>query len=280
MTQAIQIKTENDLKVFLHKNYMVQIQNYFGDQKKAMKFLSSVMSSIQKTPKLLECEATGLVNAFMTMAQLELMPSNVSGEAYVLPYKGVAQFQLGYQGLITLFYRAGGQSIRAEIVREHDIFSYVNGEIKHTIDIFKSNEQRGPAIGAYAIATVEGHEIAKAMNKTDIINIGAKFSKSYNTEFTPWKEKNDPELMMWKKTVLKQLGKLLPKNETINRAIALDNQDSVIGDRLQPALEASETLKMGAVKKDEAKTEPPKDASFVDEVNTLQKDIQEGEIVG
>lgn len=251
MPDIAKIATENDLKTFLYKNYMIQIQNFFGDQKKAMKFLSSVMSAVQKTPELLKCDSGSLINSFMTMAQLALMPSDVSGEAYVLPYKDKAQFQLGCQGLITLFYRAGGERIRTEIVRKNDVFSYENGIIKHSIDIFKSNEERGEAVGAYAIADVNGKEIAKAMNKADIINFGVKFSKSYKSEYSPWKEKNDPELWMWKKTVLKQLGKLLPKNETINRAIAEDNQDSIIADRLAPALESTESLKMGAIKKDE-----------------------------
>lgn len=243
----IAIKSPDDLKVFLAKNYVNQIKNFFGEEKQAMKFLSSVMNDVQKTPKLLECEPLSLVNSYMTMAQLGLMPSGVSGEAYVLPYNNknglVAQFQLGYQGLVTLFYRSGGQSIRAEIIREKDDFSYENGVIKHKIDIFKSNDERGEPIGAYAIAMVNGQEIAKAMNKTDILDMGKNFSKSFNTSFTPWKEANDPELWMWKKTVLKQLGKLMPKNETIFKAIAEDNQDS----RVNSAEGMADTsdLKMG-----------------------------------
>lgn len=221
---------ENDLKLFLANNYMNQIKNFFGDEKKAMRFLSSVMASVQKTGELINCEPMSVINSFMTMAQLGLMPSDVSGEAYVLPYKGKAQFQLGYQGLITLFYRAGGQKIRAEIVHENDKFEYTNGEVKHTVDIFKSKEQRGKPVGAYAIATVNGHEIAKVMNSDDIIKIGKNFSKSFNSEYSPWNPKNDPELTMWLKTVIKQLGKMLPKNETINQAIALDNEDSRIAE--------------------------------------------------
>jgi recombination protein RecT len=271
---SVQIKTDVDLKVFLHKNYMAQIQNFFGNQQRAMKFLSSVMSSVQKTPALLECDPTTLINSFMTMAQLALMPSDVSGEAYVLPYSGKAQFQLGYQGLITLFYRAGGTSIRAELVRANDSFSFVNGEIKHTIDIFKSNDQRGAVIGAYAIAKVGNQEIAKAMNIADIIKIGAKFSKSYGSKFSPWKEENDPEGMMYKKTVLKQLGKLLPKNETINRAIAADNEDSVIADRLAPAEEKSNELTMGSIVKpivNHTESKPAAEKSFKDEIDELQQ---------
>lgn len=251
MTKQISIKNENDLKVFLATNYMTQIKNFFGDEKQAMKFLSSVMADVQKTPKLLECEPSSLINSYITMAQLGLMPSGISGEAYVLPYNNktgmVAQFQLGYQGLVTLFYRAGGQKIRAEIVYEKDDFRYENGEIHHTIDIFKSKEQRGKPIGAYAIATVNGQDIAKAMNATDILAFGQQFSKSYSTSFSPWNAKNDPELTMWKKTVLKQLGKMLPKNETINRAIAEDNKDSIMSDRIAEAKKDSESLKMGSI---------------------------------
>ncbi len=228
--QNLVIKSEVELASFLNKNYLHQIKNFFGDEKQAMKFLSSVRSSVQKTPKLLECHPMSVVNSFMTMAQLGLMPSDVSGEAYVLPYKGQAQFQLGYQGLITLFYRAGGQRIRAEIVRANDKFSYENGEIKHEINIMLSNEKRGEPVGAYAIATVNGMEIAKAMNREDILGFGKNFSKSFSSEYSPWNVDNDPELWMWKKTVLKQLGKMLPKNETINLAISLDNEDSRISD--------------------------------------------------
>lgn len=248
-----QIKSAEQLKVFLAKNYMAQIKNFFSDERQALKFLSSVMASVQKTPKLLECEQGSVINSFITMAQLGLMPSDISGEAYVLPYNNksglVAQFQLGYQGLVTLFYRAGVQSIRSEIVRKNDDFSYENGIIRHKIDIFKSNEERGEPVGAYAIAVVNGTEVAKAMNKKDILDMGKNFSKSYSTAFTPWKEANDPELWMWKKTVIKQLGKLMPKNETINRAISEDNKESRVNKAVESMVEGS-GLNMGNLLKD------------------------------
>jgi recombination protein RecT len=178
------------------------------------------------------------------------MPSGISGEAYVLPYniagKMTAQFQLGYQGLITLFYRSGVQAIRAEIVRKNDVFTYENGNIRHEIDILKSNEERGEVVGAYAIALLNGQTIGKAMNIKDILKY-RDFSKSKNSQFSPWNEKNDPESWMYKKTVLKQLGKLVPKNETIFKAISLDNQDSIISDRLEKAKEQSKSLQMGEV---------------------------------
>ena len=244
---TVQAGVDNFRKV-LSTQYHKQIENYFGDSKKALKFLSSVVSSIQRNPKLLECEPASVINSFLTMAQLELMPSDVSGEAYVLPYKNVAQFQLGYQGLVTLFYRAGARSITAEIVYARDTFSYVNGVITHSPDVFSSD--RGEAIGAYVIVELQqGGKISKVMNKDQIMDIGKKFSKSFATDFTPWKEKNDPELWMWKKTVLKQAAKLVPKNETIFKAIAEDNKESNIADRLSKAEDESKALTMGSLLK-------------------------------
>lgn len=253
----IQIINEESVKEFrlaLANKYMKQIENYFGDEKQAMKFLSAVISAVRRTPKLLECEPTTVINSFMTMAQLGFMPSDVSGEAYVLPYKNkdgmVAQFQLGYQGLVTLFYRSGARSISAEIVYKKDSFNYTNGVITHSPDVFA--EERGEAIGAYVIVELQaGGKVSKVMKKSEIIAIGQKFSKSFSTNFSPWNEQNDPELWMWKKTVLKQVAKLVPKNETIYKAVAEDNKDSNISDRLEKAKEESEGLKMGGLLKSE-----------------------------
>jgi len=262
MSTEIVIKSPDELKVFLHKNYLAQIKNFFGDEKQAMKFMSSVMASVQRVPELLTCEPMTVINSFITMAELALMPSDVSGEAYVLPYNNSknidgkwvkvmeAQFQLGYQGCVTLFYRAGVEAIRSEIVREHDEFSYENGIIRHKIDIFKSRKARGEAIGAYAIGVFRGHEVAKVMNREDILEHAKTFSKSFSSKHTPWQETKDPELWMWKKTALKQLGKLLPKNETIAQAIAYDNEDSRGGKAIEGLVETS-NLKMGNLLKKE-----------------------------
>lgn len=237
MSGALQLRTEQDLKVVLASQYMKAIENFFGDPDRALEFLSNVVALVQRNPKLLECTPETLLNSCMTMASLKLMPSGVSGEAFILPYanKGVmeAQFQLGYQGLVTLFYRAGARSIIAEIVRKNDAFSFLNGELIHTPDVFSDN--RGDAIGAYVIVELQsGGRITKAMSKKEILGIGENFSKSYKSDFSPWKS-NDPELWMWKKTVLKQAAKLVPKNETIFKALAEDNKDSIIADRKEPA---------------------------------------------
>jgi recombination protein RecT len=259
--KAEDIRSVTDLRTFLATKWKQQITNFFDDESQALRFLSGVIADVEKRPELMQCKPNTLINSYLTMAQLRLMPSGVSGEAFVLPYSSssgmVAQFQLGYQGIVTLLYRAGVESIRSEIVREHDSFSYVNGAVTHSIDITKSNKARGKAVAAYAIAIVNGHEVAKAMNAEDIVGIGKKFSKSFNSKFTPWNEEQDPELWMWKKTVLKQLAKLLPKNEEIFKSIAEDNEDSIISDRAKmESLVETSKLTMGTFEKEPEQPAP------------------------
>ena len=233
-----------ELQVFLATNYMKQIKNFFGNEQQAMKFLSSVMADVQRNPKLMECTPNSLINSYIMMAQLGFMPSGISGESYVLPYNNSkkvgaawvkvmeAQLQVGYQGLVTLFYKAGVEKITSAIVRKNDKTSFINGEITHEIDMTLSAEERGEAVGAYVTVLFRGEKNTKYMNGKDIIAHAKNFSKSYDPEGknSPWNPANDPELTMWIKTVLKQHAKLLPKNETIIVAIALDNTDSRISD--------------------------------------------------
>lgn len=245
----VQVETVNQLKAMLATNYQKTLNNYFGNEQKALEFLSGVITAVQANPELLNCNTASVINSFMRMASLKFMPSEVSGEAYVLPYKSkngmVAQFQLGYQGLVTLFYRAGVRSIASEIVHKKDKFTYVNGMVEHAPDVFSSD--RGEAIGAYVIVELQGGgKVSKVMSKAEILAIGQKFSKSFTSDYSPWNPKNDPQLWQWKKTVLKQCAKLVPKNETIYKAIAADNEDSIISDRLKEAKQESESIKMAA----------------------------------
>lgn len=274
MSNKVTIIDPNGLAKILNEQHSKKIANFFGkNDTKASMFMTGIIEDVSRNPKLLECEPKSLITSYMMMAQLQFMPSGVSGESYVLPYKSkngmIAQFQLGYQGLITLFYKAGVRSIYSDIVREGDKFTFINGVVTHEPDVFGD---RGEAKGAYVIAQLpSGEKIAKVMGKKELLAHGKKFSKSFNTDYSPWKEANDPELWMWKKTVLKQLAKMLPKNETINLAIAEDNKDSIIGDRMEKAKLEAATMTMGALEAG------PEDININEESNENTKDTNQAE---
>lgn len=222
------------VKFNLNKNYLTQVTNFYdGDKRSAMRFMTGFIDHIRRQPKLLECTPLSLINSAMMIASFRFTPSTVSGEAYIIPYKNKgtpeAQFQMGYQGYVTLFYRAGVRAIQGEIVREHDDFSLENGIPSHKVDPRKSKETRGVAIGAFMkVVLPSGEPVYKYMNGEDIISHAKKFSKAFSKDDSPWKESNDPELHMWKKTVLLQMKSMLPKNSELLRAMEEDFKDSTV----------------------------------------------------
>lgn len=262
--QTIKIRDEKDMKAILNANYRATLENYLGDAKAAAKFMSAMVSDTQRNPTLLECTPPSLFNSYMMMASCGFMPSAVSQEAYILPYNNSkkvgnewikvkeAQFQIGYQGLVTLFYKAGIQKIVAQNVHENDDAELVNGTMVHKVPLGMSKEKRGKAIGTYVTITFRGQDNTMYMNGEDIMAHGKKFSKSFDPvgKHSPWNPENDPELTMWKKTVLKQMSKFLPKNETIHEVIAADNSDSKMHDRIEQAKGDKKKLQMGNLELD------------------------------
>lgn len=286
--QTIGIRDEKDLKNILAANYMKTIENYLGNEERARKFMSAVMADVQRNQKLLECTPVSIINSYLIMAGCGFMPSAVSGEAYVLPYLNSkknpatgqyekvleAQFQMGYQGLVTLFYKAGVTKITGGIVYAKDKASMVNGVFTHEVPLTMSKEERGEPIGAYVTVLFRGQDNTKYMNAKDIIAHAKKFSKSYDPagRHSPWNPENDPERTMWLKTVLKAQSKLLPKNETINKAIDADNADSVMSDRLAAAKEASKPLQLGNLTSPHAKKEADQNKEGEDEAADAHSD--------
>lgn len=208
--------------------YMRQITNYLGgDERKSMKFLSAAVYVLQKSPKLLECEPGSLIQSLMSCAEFELYPSNVAGEAFIIPYKGKATFQLGYQGLVTLLTRAG-ISVNSQIVRENDKFEYEQGaspKLLHSIDPWAPIEKRGDWVGVYAVLTNQsGQKTIAVMSREAVMGIKS-LSQAKDSAYSPWNSAQDPELWMPRKTVIKQGAKLVSKTETLQKAIARDNEE-------------------------------------------------------
>ena len=115
----------------------------------------------------------------------------------------------------------------------------------------KNKAERGKVLGAYVTYSVNnGPEKSKYMNGKDILAHGKKFSKSFNYADSPWKPENDPELNQWKKTVLIQAGKLMPKSEKASQAIHEDMRDGKMFERFNEVKDTKDSLSMGNFLKD------------------------------
>ena len=184
------------------------------------RLLRVAMTNLRQTPALANCTPQSFIGALFQAAQLGLEPSNGLGHAWLIPYAGQVQFQLGYKGLLELARRSGQvQSIYAYPVYAADQFDYELG-----LDLKLVHK---PAIGSephdedirhfYAVAKLKGGgaEVeVMSREQVDAIRDRSKAGKS-----GPWKT---DYAEMGRKTVLKRLCKRLPLSVEVQQAIAQD----------------------------------------------------------
>ena len=188
------------------------------------RFTRMVLSAISSTPDLAKCTPKSFLGAMMNAAQLGLEPNTPLGQAYILPYgnKGVleAEFQLGYKGMIDLAYRSGEvEVIQCHVVYKNDQFECCYG-LEPKLSHVPADGDRGEAVKVYAMfKTKDGGFGFEVMSMDDVRKHAAQYSKSYNSNYSPWK-KNFEE--MAKKTVLKKALKYAPLKSDFVRGVSTD----------------------------------------------------------
>ena len=182
------------------------------------RMLRIAMTSIQQTPKLLNCDPKSLVAAVIESSQLGLEPDGILGYAYLIPYGNKAQLQIGYRGLIDLAFRSNRVSnISAQVVHKKDKYEYEEGLEKKLKHVPTSEEDEGDIVAAYAaVHFKDGNKDFEWMWKKDIDKIrkSAKASKD-----GPWVTHY---VEMAKKTAIRRLAKRLPLSPEFQRAAVLD----------------------------------------------------------
>lgn len=233
MTNKIQNTVNNQVTTTNGEKKTMQsyIKSMEGEIKKALpsvitpeRFTRMVLSAISTNPALGSCTPQSFLGAMMSAAQLGLEPNTPLGQAYILPYKnkGVleAQFQLGYKGLIDLAYRSEEVAlVDAQVVYENDDFECEFGlepKLKHV----PADEERGKAVKVYALfKTKDGGYGFKVMSMNDVKRHAQKYSKSYNSSYSPWTT-NFEEMAL--KTVLKKCLKYAPLKSDFVRGVVQD----------------------------------------------------------
>jgi len=183
------------------------------------RLLRIAMTSIQKTPKLLDCSPQSLIAAVMQSAQLGLEPDGVLGQAYLVPYKTTCQLIPGYKGLLKLARQSGELStIQAHAVRENDHFEFGYG-LDPFLRHIPSLDDPGDIMAFYAVARLkDGGYQFEVMSKKDVDGIRAR---SMAAASGPWVSDYEE---MGKKTVIRRLSKMLPASVELARAVVLDER--------------------------------------------------------
>jgi recombination protein RecT len=198
-----------------------------GSSMTPAQFKQIVINELKRSPKLQEAFVRNPASLFASIlhcAEMGLNPSQMVGEFFFIPYKDSITPILGYKGLLTLLMRSSKvKKIWSEVVYEDDDFEYELGlepKLLHTPNHHSVRNSKNIKC-IYACAKLDDEVIFKVMFKSEIQNI-INMSKVPNELF--FNDKKDPEQWMAKKTVLKQLAKLMPKDDDrLKKAVSMDD---------------------------------------------------------
>lgn len=207
---------------------MPAYKNKFNEMlgKKAAGFMSSIIAVTNNNKLLAKAEPSTVIGAAAQAAMLDLPINQSLGFAYIVPYKGAAQFQLGYKGYIQLAQRSGQYvDIGAKTVYEGEL-EYEN----RLLDKFKFGERTGDKVIGYLayFRLTNGFEKMLFMELDEMIAHAKKYSKSYSGGTEKWGLAEFD--VMAEKTVLKRLlSKYGPLSiESVQMSQALSNDGGVI----------------------------------------------------
>jgi recombination protein RecT len=174
------------------------------------RLMRTIMISVERLPKLLECDRQSIFNAAMSAACLGLEVDGVTGQAYLIPFKGKAQLVIGYKGINTMVARSG-ITITGGVVRDGDLFEYGFGSdafVRHVPQL----GNKGRIIAAWAVAAARGRpDIVAVMGIDDLLAVKSRAPGAQRSD-SPW---NDPTIgfpAMCEKTVKRRLARSLPLN--------------------------------------------------------------------
>lgn len=171
---------------------------------KAPGFISSVLQTVNNNKLLANADPKTVLTAAATAATLDLPINQNLGFAWIVPYKGQAQFQIGWKGFVQLALRSGQyKSINVTEVYKNQFKSF--NRLTEELDADFGIEGEGEIVG-YA----SYFKLNNGMEKTcfwtieSVVKHAQKYSKAYNKSFSPWQDK-DQKHAMGKKTVLKNM---------------------------------------------------------------------------
>lgn len=251
--------------------------------KRANQFMAAIVASSQ-LPGLKDAEPRSIIAAAMVAATLDLPVNPTLGQAHIVAYgdgqgNKVAQFQIGYKGLIQLALRSGQyKRLNAGAVSEGAFKGF--DMVGEPILDFTRNDPTKDAAGYYcAFETLNGFIKVVYFSKEQAESHAKKFSRAYAKGYsTPWKSDFDS---MATKTVIKAaLGKWGLLSVEMQKAVVHDqgaqaDVDSdvkyVDGDD-QPATQDS-------VPGDPAPARPAPPARKARGAATVQENVQEADVV-
>ena len=172
----------------------------------AAAFKSALINIYNANSQLQQCDPRSILGAAGLAAVTKLSITPSLGQAYIVPFRGKAQFQIGVRGLIQLAHRTGRYTaLHAGKICAGEIsgFNPVTGEPE------RGEKTSDDVVGYIAyMRLVNGFEKSLYMTTEEIEEHALKYSQSYaydkrnGKKSSPWTTNYDA---MARKTVLKRL---------------------------------------------------------------------------
>jgi recombination protein RecT len=187
-------------------------------------FLGRVMAEVRKTPDLALCSLPSMMGCVVSAAQLGLEPGPL-GHIYLTPRtnKGVqeAVLVIGYKGYIELARRAGGMSIDAAPVHEHDVFEHERGTRERLTFQKAIRGDRGDLLGYWSAAVFAGGQATNFMRIDELHAHARKYSGTWPSG--DYKGFAGQNWDVWcRKTAVRGMAWRLPLSNELARAIQVD----------------------------------------------------------
>lgn len=206
MANAVSNQKVNDFKNLIgSREVFAIVKTACGTPEAAKQFTASMLDLYEDGGEYLQkCDSRAIVKECLKAAQLHLPLVKSLGYAYVVPYKNVPTFTIGWKGLVQLAQNTGKYKyINTDAVYEGEnvTFDRLSGAI--TISGTATSDK---AIGYFAyIELLNGFTKVVYMTKDEMVAYGKKYSRAYNNG--PWQTDFDA---MARKTVLRKVLKYGP----------------------------------------------------------------------
>jgi recombination protein RecT len=222
-TPAPTTKLDQFKGVLNSQTIRAQLKNSLKEDSGA--FMSSMIDLYSGDSALQNCNPEAVALECIKAAALNLPLVKSLGFAYVVPYKNVPTFTIGYKGLIQLAQRTGQyKTINADVVYEGEIsgFSKLSGEID-----LSGQKVSDTVVGYFAyIKMVNGFEKMLYMTKEEVEAWAERYSPSFKSNYSPWKTEFDKMAI---KTVLRRLiGTYGIMTSTMQQVFASDDYEHKI----------------------------------------------------
>jgi len=255
--------------LFSQKNVQKKFQEILGS--KSQGFITSVLQITSGNSYLANADPMSIYNAAATAATLDLPINNNLGFAWIVPYKGKAQFQIGWKGFVQLAQRTG-QYLKINVVEVYANQFKSWNSLTEDLDADFSLDGAGDVVGYCAyFKLLNGFDKTSYWSKSKVDSHAKKYSQAYASEkgVSPWKDK-DQYHEMAKKTVLKN---------TLNKwgILSIEMQKAVLTD--QSVINNPDTVDVTYVDHNETETSSDKSASIKNLAEDSANKIKRGKVM-